>query len=152
MRIAQWPAKRTASSLIVVNPGHPGRHGRRNRELDMKTIPLTKLSEETLRDACSIAVDVDGTLLLWEGEDPGIPGNGTPQPNAVLIETLRGWKRSDPARELTVWSGMGRVHAAKAVAFLGIEDIADHIMAKPSVMFDDAPGWFDSQTMVDVRQ
>ena len=113
---------------------------------------IEDLTDEALAKARSIAVDVDGTLVHWDNPrgkgDPG--GNCTP--NGALIEKLIQWKKGNLDRELTVWSGMGREHATRMVAHLNLLGVVNHIMSKPTFMFDDHTGWFDDSChMVDVK-
>lgn len=117
----------------------------------MRTIPLEQLTDEDLARHRTIAMDVDGTLILWSGPTPGSPGSGEPKPNVALIERMMRWKALGD-RDWIVWSGNGKEHAWRMVAGLGLQAHVHIVSAKPTLMLDDAPGWFDDNCcMVEVH-
>lgn len=75
----------------------------------------------------TIAVDVDGTLLLQ--------GNVA---NFKLIEWVKLQKKL--GAETMLWSARGRKHAVETATRLGVEDIFDVICSKPGYIIDDK-GW-----------
>lgn len=92
----------------------------------------------------SVYVDVDGTLLIWPGSDPGrMPlfgehGYGQqPTINRELVEQLKKWKKSGPDNTLVIWSRNGTKHAFRAAA--ACELTADACLPKPDVAIDDSP-------------
>ena len=88
--------------------------------------------------------DVDDTLIHWEPLDgveplllvsPKESYNVYPmQKNIDLIKEIRavGW-------EIVVWSQGGVSHAERCVKLLGIEDLVDVIISKPTIYVDDLP-------------
>lgn len=73
----------------------------------------------------AIFIDVDDTLI--------IEGNS----NLKLIDKMKDWKLS--GRDIIVWTSnfSGVEHAHKIVNSLGIQDIVDLILPKPTTIVDD---------------
>lgn len=115
---------------------------------------IGNLTDEEWQSTNCIAVDVDGTLVLWENElGPGDPG-GNFKSNQKLIDRIIKWKCGDIGRrQFIVWSGNGRDHAVKMLLLIGLLGITDHIMSKPTLFFEDRPDWFEhTTTVIDVRE
>ena len=96
----------------------------------------------------TIAVDVDGTLIIWGGDRPGIPNNLGGIANEGLIRKLTEWKTSYPDhRTWIVWSGNGQGHAERICTELGIHSMVE-ILPKPTAIIDDTLDWFDEQSIM----
>ena len=98
----------------------------------------------------SIYVDVDGCLIFWPGDKPGVRNEGKPLVNIELVEHLQIWRKEtvESDAQLVVWSANGKEHAEMAVKLAGIEDIVDVCLTKPTTLIDDNHGWIDSRKKV----
>jgi len=90
--------------------------------------------EMPYKDAPTLYVDVDGTLLTW----PGGVGSGTPKPNEQTVAYIRGWLAQSRAR-VYIWSFGGAEHAHNAARFCGIENLVSGYIGKPTEILDDDP-------------
>ncbi len=95
-----------------------------------------------------ICINVDGTLIFWQGENPGrVPRKGElgygelPTINKKLIEEIKFFKRA--GSEIVIWSGGGKKHAEWACEFTGITKYVDFICSKPYLLIDDKFKWLD---------
>jgi hypothetical protein len=90
----------------------------------------------------SLAVDVDGTLVFWDGF-PDKPGKarGKPTPNEPLVAALIRWKRGRPDRHLTVWSKGGIEHVRRICALCRLTPYVDVMLEKPNLLVDDSTNW-----------
>ena len=75
----------------------------------------------------SIFVDVDGTLIRFQG--------GNPQPNGDLVLNVRKWKSEGAL--LYCWSSQGASYAQRIARQLRIEDCFSAFLCKPHVLIDD---------------
>jgi hypothetical protein len=87
-------------------------------------------------------VDVDGTLLLWPGETPGIKNDNPPEINWPVVFLLRNFREDYPDAFIAVWSANGLKHAEYATAICGLEETVTCCLPKPVLFIDDAFGWF----------
>lgn len=85
-------------------------------------LPPHHISNENI-----ICVDVDDTLLMWEGQD-WTPNHGNI--DALIREHKRG-------KFVIVWSRAGGEAARRAVKALKLEQYVDMTMAKPGRVLDD---------------
>lgn len=74
-----------------------------------------------------VMVDVDETLVLWEGTEY--------KPNFKVIEQLI--RHKDRGHYVIVWSAGGVEWAARVVKELNLEHNVDVVMNKPAFMWDD---------------
>lgn len=102
-----------------------------------------------IRDSRMAYIDVDQTLIDWECSNKDLPllllkgPNDATNVQAIpvhidLIKELRtvGW-------QIVVWSQGGADHAERVVKLLGIENLVDVIISKPTIYVDDLP--FENQ-------
>lgn len=112
-----------------------------------------------LPDVDSLAVDVDGTLLLWPGDKPGHvprpgePGFGlSPVVNVGLVRAIKEWKQKDPRRYLMVWTRGGVDHARDAVVRCDLIREADVCCLKPRSFVDDNETLVTRFAVIDPRR
>lgn len=93
-------------------------------------------------------VDVDGTLLLWPGDDPGSvprpgePGHGqAPTINTAVVMLINA--RHSAGWQIIVWSNGGARHAELAAKHAGVFNLCHACLAKPRAMVDNAWSWWD---------
>jgi len=96
----------------------------------------------------SLFVDVDGTLVFWEGK-PGRVFRGVPREdlhkhcrvNEELVEALKRWSNED--NFLVVWTTGGKAHADWAVKLTGLEGFVNMVCGKPHALIDDGTTHWD---------
>lgn len=87
----------------------------------------------------TVYVDIDGTLMRWAGNKLG---NGMPQIDAELLAKLDMLRAKGV--QVVLWTGQGKQYADYVVERFGIRNHFDAVLAKPHVILDDAPDWFEN--------
>ena len=102
--------------------------------------PLSEsnLEQEALLHQRSVFVDIDGTLLRWPGN---ILGSGMPQLDLELLARLDALRAV--GIQVVLWTGQGKQYADYVVDRFNIREHFDAVLAKPHVILDDAPDWFN---------
>ncbi len=103
-----------------------------------------------IKSTCSVFVDVDETLILWNWKDytediTGLisitdPKSGVSEyglPHQRHIDLIRQFKAR--GHTVVIWSAGGAEWAERAVKALGIEKMVDAVLAKPNWYVDDLP-------------
>lgn len=105
-----------------------------------------------------VYVDVDGTLILWPGDNPGrLPRKPTelgfgvaPIVNYDLLLKLRKLYKTGKY-EIYVWSWGGAEHARNMVKLARIEDIVSGCLTKPFIVFDDNWDWINAMKKITIE-
>ena len=91
--------------------------------------------EMPYKDAPTLYVDVDGTLLKWPS---GQAGSVRPAINEAAVSYIRQWKLR-PKSRVYIWSFGGQEHAENAAEFCCIKHLIDGYIGKPTEILDDDP-------------
>lgn len=85
---------------------------------------------------CFIYVDTDETIKVDD------------KPNMLLIGYLRRLRQLHPEYTIVLWSRAGQDHAMEVATEFDLRDVFDHVLAKPTWLFDDAGVAWDKHIKV----